>query len=146
MTKVTELAIVKKVMAILELGDAGKIGSFFNKQKSKADKAIRDLRRNKLTLKNIHKDDIEDLNDSLEDLNESLADAYLNVTPKDVKNHEAMSLFEVSYWDKISKLKASIETVKGGIEECKEAYVKSIEDVDSQIAKYKENLEIFSQK
>ena len=95
-----ELPIVKRVMILLELGDAGKIGSFYNKQKIKAEKAIRDLGRNKVTLENSHKDLLEDFNDQKEDLDEKLAEAYISVSPEDVKNHGAMLLFETTYWKK----------------------------------------------
>ena len=141
MTQVTEFAIVKRIMAKLQLGDAGKLGSFFAKQVKNAEKAIRDLERNKVTLKNQYNDDVQDVKDQIEDATEALNDAYENVSPEDVKNNAAMLKFEETYWNNVNYAKRKVESLEDRLKELKEDHKEEIKDIDGEIALHKERIE-----
>ena len=144
MTKVTELAIVKKVMTFLELGDAGKIGSFFQRQKVNAEKTIRDLKRNKITLINAYNDVIQDLKDKKEDFDEELLEAYLNVAPENVKNHKAMADFESIYWGSITVIQDALDDIDEKIKLQTEKNEKELKEIDEQIAKWEQRIDIIT--
>ena len=141
MTQVTELAIVKRIMAKLQLGDAGKMGSFFGKQLKNAEKAIRDLERNKITLKNQYNDDVQDVKDQIEDAAEALVDAYDNVTPDDVRNNAAMLSFEKSYWQSVNMAKAKVENLNEKLKCMKEYNKDEVKEIDEEITLQKERID-----
>lgn len=139
-----ELGIVKKVMAFLQLDEAGKIGSFFEKQVKIAEKAIRDLNRNKVTLENAHKDRLEDFQGKMEDAKENLDQAYRNVTLADISNNAAIARFEETYWERIADAKAAIEDLEEEIESATEYYEREIEEIDEQIEAYQDRIDALS--
>ena len=140
-TKVTELGIVKKIMAKLQLGDAGKIGSFFAKQVKSCDRSIRDLRRNLETLKNQQSDDKLDLNDKLDDAKEALVDAYENVSPDDVKTNAKMGDFETTYWKRVTSALDLVKDIEDKQKSYKEKYNDNVKDINEQIEKYQARID-----
>lgn len=139
-TQTKKLGIVEKIMRKLQLGDEGKIGSFFDKQVKKAEKAIRDFKRNQETLKNRYEDDVVDLKDQLQDANEALADAYEAVTPDDVHNNAAMSAFEDVYWSNVKAAKQKVERLTNQIEAKEKSHKEDMEKIDKEIAAWKERI------
>ena len=146
MNQVTELAIVKRIMAKLQLGDAGKLGSFFAKQVKNAEKAIRDLERNKVTLKNQYGDDVQDLKDQIEDATEALQDAYDAVVPEDVKNNAAMAAFEQVYWSNVKSAKRKIDALNVSLDDLKERNKEATKSIDEEVDRYKERIEVLKGK
>lgn len=140
-TQVTELAIVKRIMTKLQLGDAGKLGAFFSKQVKNSQKEIRDLERNKVTLKNEYNDSLEDLKDQIEDATEALVDAYDNVTPDDVKNNKAMAEFEEIYWAGVKSAQRKLENLKEQMKREKEEYKDEVKEIDEEITLHKARIE-----
>jgi len=49
-------ALAQKVLNLLNIGEDAKINNFFSKEVKKAEKAIRDLKRNSTTLENQYND------------------------------------------------------------------------------------------
>ena len=141
MSNVTELAIVKKIMELLKLGEAGKIGNFFSKQVKNSEKAIRDLKRNKTTLKNSYEDNVEDLNDQLVDAKEAVSDAYMNVSVDNVKTNAAMANFEIEYWAGVRAAEALVDELENKLEVAKEEYEEEVKDLDEQIAAYQTRID-----
>lgn len=140
LSDVKQLGIVKKVMAFLKLDEAGKIGNFFEKQIKIAEKAIRDLKRNKVTLENMHKDLIEDFDGRIEDAKINLQEAYRNVTLEDVANNAAIADFQDTYWGRISAAKEVIEDLESDLEAATERYEMNIEEIDEEIELYEERI------
>ena len=145
-TQVTELAIVKRIMAKLKLGDAGKLGNFFVKQVKNSEKAIRDLNRNKVTLKNQYNDDVEDFKDRIEDATEALTEAYDNVTPDNVINNAVMLEFEGKYWSNINRAKAKLADLEEKLTDLKEEYEEAVEAIDEEIALHEERISVLKGK
>lgn len=137
MTAIKELAIVKKVMEVLKLDEAGKINTFFQKEVKTFNRYIDGLKANKevLTLEFQQKEN--KLNDDIEDAKEALENAYTSITMEDVRNNEAMSNFSNYYWENISSKEKILKRLEKQLEELKESHKKDMEDKDDQIAKYK---------
>ena len=145
-TQVTEMKIVKAIMIKLQLGDAGKLGSFFAKQVKNAEKNIRDLERNKVTLKNEYNDDVQDVKDQIEDATEALNDAYEAVSPDDVKNNAAMLAFEDVYWRNVNFAKRKVEGLNEQLKSLKEENKVELVDIEEEIALHKERIEVLKGK
>lgn len=143
-TVFTELAIVKRIMAKLKLGDAGKLASFFEKQVKGATKSIRDLGRNKTTVENSLEDRLQDLNDKLEDATEAVVDAYDAVTADDVKTNQSRADFTSVYWGNITRAEALVTSIEESIEYAKESTKDQLEDISEQIAKYQTRIDRMS--
>jgi len=136
-----KLGIVEKIMRKLQLGDEGKIGSFFDKQVKKSEKAIRDLKRNQETLKNRYEDDVVDLKDKLQDAQEALKDAYENVTPEDVHNNAAMLEFESTYWRGVGIAKHEVERLEKSLEAKKENYTDEMKVIEKEIEAHQDRID-----
>jgi len=134
------LQIVKTIMTKLQLGDEGKLGYFFDKQIKEANKAIRDLKRNKETLENSYKDKFEDLNDKLEDATVALDEAYTDVDPENLKTNADAANFQDEYWSNINSHQDNVVRIEKSIEKTKENLKADIERIDEQIAKYNERI------
>jgi chaperonin cofactor prefoldin len=140
-TTVADLAIVKKIMELLQLGEAGKIGAFFSKQIKDSEKAIRDLKRNKTTLENAYNDDVEDLTDQLQDAKEAVNDAYMAVTAEDVKTNAAMNSFADTYWYNVTQAEGKVDRIEKRMEETTDSHKEAIKDLNKQIAKYQARID-----
>ena len=145
-TQLSELAIVKRIVNKLKLGEAGKIGNFFGKQVKNAEKAIRDHSRNKVTLENKYNDDVQDINDKIEDAEEALKDAYDNVTPEDVATNAAINAFEIEYWRGVKNAKNKLDDLKEQLKYLEESYNDKIKDINNQIALQQERIDVLKGK
>ena len=69
-TEVKEFAIVKRIMKLLKLDDAGKINKFFAKEVKNAETGIRDIKNYISALKNQYEANVAKINDKIEDAKE----------------------------------------------------------------------------
>jgi len=139
-TKVEEFGIVKIIMKVLKLDDAGKISKFFAAQVKDAKRAITQLEANSkaFTLQfDIDKDSLEN---ALEDAEQVFEQAYENVTPEDVVNNEAITYYSDLYWNRIELARQKVENIKDKLKELRKFYDESIQQNDEQIAKYQERI------
>lgn len=134
------LGITKKVMAILKLGDSGKIDNFFLKQVKNCEKSIRDLKRNKVTLENSYKDEVEEIQEQLEDAKEALQESYKNITSEDVKTNALASKFEEVYWNRVSEARNEVKRIEYNLEEAKTYFDEEIKEMNEQISLYEERI------
>lgn len=139
---VIELAIVKKVLTLLNIGEDAKIGNFFAKEVKKAEKAIRDLKRNLTTLENSYNDDVDDITEKLVDADEAVEDAKVAVTLEDVKNNDAANSFAYNYWYNVDGKLAEVARLVKSLKEKEEAYRKSVEAQQDQIDKYQARIDM----
>lgn len=105
-----------KILAFLKLDEAGKIGSFLDKEVKKLGKAISNHKRNLDKYISERQEEIENLNDKLEDAKEALEDAYIGISLDNVKNNDAMDRFSSTYWDNIEEKEIAIENFEAQIE------------------------------
>jgi phage host-nuclease inhibitor protein Gam len=139
---VMELAIVKKVLAFLNIGEDAKIGNFFAKEVKKAEKAIRDLKRNITTLENAYNDKVDDVNEKLTDAKEAVQDAKIAVTLEDVKTNEAANNFSEVYWNRIKVKTYVVKELEKSLETLKENHEKAVATEQEQIDKYQARIDM----
>ena len=129
-------ALAQKVLDLLNIGEDAKINNFFSKEVKKAEKAIRDLRRNLTTLENQYNDSIDDVNEKLVDAKEAVEDAKIAITLNDVKTNDAADSFAGTYWRNVDSKLAEVKRLEKKSESLAESLKKSIEEVQEQIDKY----------
>ena len=132
---VVELAIVKKVMAILGLDDAGKINQFYKKLIKEDERFIAQLEANKKAEKLQYDMDLSELEEKLEDAEEALEAAYLNVKPENVQTNADIADYSVQYRKNIEKATFNVACYTEAIKQLTEKFNKSIEDKNEQISK-----------
>ena len=138
---VTEFAIVKSIMKLLKLDDAGKINKFFSKEVKKAETTIRDIKNYIAALKNTYESEMQKLADQIEDAKESVEASYQAVTPENIVNNEAMERFSSSYWSSVERTEAALDRLEKIVKEKTEAYEKAVEQQNKEISKYQARID-----
>lgn len=141
-TTMMELPIVKKVLAFLNIGEDAKIGNFFAKEVKKAEKFIRDLKRNLTTYENAYNDSVDDVNEKLVDAREAVEEAKIAITVDDVKTNDAANAFSEVYWRNVSSKVATVERLEEELEELEESYKENVKRVQKQIDKYQDRIDM----
>jgi len=132
--------IVKAILHLLNLDDAGQISKFFEKEVKRLKTDIKTLEGNKTVVIMDRDRKIEALNDSLEDAKQNLEDAKLLITVEDVKNNAAIDDFRDDYWQNIYAKRNAIDQLEKQLVNTTKDFEEKIEKIDKQIAN--KNLDI----
>ena len=117
-------ALIKEIMAILKLDDAGRLEKFFKNEVKLLKSEIKVIENNKQTAALEYEMALSEIDDRIESAEEALKDAYRAVKIEDINNNDAMKQFSSKYWNNIDKKEATLESLK----EEREAIVKNYED------------------
>ena len=138
---VKELAIVKAVMALLKLDDAGKISKFFNQEIKAAKEAISGLKLNLQVKALEYQQEVSKSDKAIEDAKEAVNDAFVAVTVEDVANNAKSTAFADTYWYNVKRAEDTLEALEEQAKQSKEAYDKAVEKINDQIAKYQARID-----
>lgn len=136
----SKYSLVRKILSILKIGDAGKLDSFFAKQVRNLERDVEALEHQKQTLAFEQDRKLAQLSENLEDATAALADAFTAVQPEDVANNALQESFARSYWSRIDHCEEVIDDLQSEIEKLKDKYVEELEDLDEQIKIRKERI------
>ena len=117
-------ALVKEIMAILKLDDAGRLEKFFKNEVKALKSEIKVIEMNKQTAALEYEIALSEIDDKIESAEEALKDAYRAVKIEDISNNDAMKQFSSKYWANIDNKEATLESLKKE----REAIVKNYED------------------
>ena len=117
-------ALIKEIMAILKLDDAGKLEKFFKNEVKLLKNEIKVIENNKQTAALEYEMALSEIDDKIESAEEALKDAYRAVKIEDINNNDAMKQFSSKYWANIDNKEATLESLK----EERKAIVKNYED------------------
>ena len=117
-------ALIKEIMAILKLDDAGRLEKFFKNEVKLLKSEIKVIENNKQTAALEYEMALSEIDDRIESAEEALKDAYRAVKIEDINNNDAMKQFSSKYWNNIDKKEATLESLKKE----REAIVKNYED------------------
>ena len=127
-TTVKPTGIVAKIMAFLNLGDAGKLQSFFDREIKKKKREIESYQKSIENEKYNSKGRLEALVEQ-----EEVDDAYYSVKPEDVKTNAEQEAFAYIYWSKVEQAESKLARIQDEIEEEKEKTKEKIESYEEQI-------------
>lgn len=134
-TAVVEFPLVKKIMAILKLDEAGKISKFFSGIVKDEKRTIAKIEANIKANELEYETEMDQLEENLEDAKDAVEAAYQNVTLDDVKTNESMESFKVSYLANIRNKEAAVALLEEKIKANKENYDETLKANKEQIAK-----------
>lgn len=133
MESTSKFSIVRIISAKLNLGDQGKLDSFFERAVKFLKKEIDGLKANLNVLKFNFDTIISDLKDQLQDAEDALKDSYEAVEIDNIINNDAQKKFLETYLDNISKCEKEVETINEKIEKETETYNEKVSDIQKEI-------------
>lgn len=139
-----KFSITRKIMELFNLGDSGKLDSFFTRVTKSLNRDITALETNKRTIRFNAKQREDELKDQLEDAQDSLQEAYLAVSPEDVKTNEDQKSFMDFYLKNIHAKRDEVKRIEELIKAHKEELAANIKSVDDRINSRKEDIEAIS--
>lgn len=128
-------ALVGKIMSILKLDDAGKLEKFFAGEVKTIKNGIKAIEMNKQTAALQHEMALSEIDSQIEDAEEALSDAYTAVTVEEINSNDAMKSFSEKYWKNIEAKEHKLQSLKDGRKAIIEAYDKTLEARNANIAK-----------
>ena len=128
--------IVSKIMTILNLGEEGKVGSFFNGLEKHYSSHISKLEHNKKSLEFKYESDVDNLNDRLADAKEDLENSWLSIDVEKIQTREDQKNYINVYNQNISRATAVVEGLEDDLENLKKSHEDAIKDIENQIAEY----------
>jgi DNA repair exonuclease SbcCD ATPase subunit len=134
------LTITERVLAFLNITDAGKINNFYLKQQSQLNKDIKNLNKNLDTLNDQYDERVEELEEKLDDARIRVEEAYQGVTPEDVATNEKAASFADKYWDAIERAEEVVADLEISLQIANEKHTASIDSVNKQIAERQRRL------
>lgn len=130
------LSLYERVLAILKLGDEGKVKSFFEGEVKAAKNEIRKLEANLMQKELAYKLTESNFDEQIEDAEQALEDAYLNVNAESVQTNEARRAYAVKYWANIQAKEKALERVKAEKEASEAEFLEYKKDNTAQRRAY----------
>lgn len=143
---ITELAIVKSIMKILKLDDAGKLEKFFKGEIRTCKDYIAQLEANQSSFDLQYKIDMAKLDRDIDDATEEVEQAYFQVSPEDVVNNAACTSFSSIYWANIALAESKLTSLKEKKANLEEKQENNTLETKEQIEKYQSRINKISKK
>ena len=137
-------ALIKEIMAILKLDDAGRLEKFFKSEAKSLKSEIKVIEMNKQTAALEYEIALSEIDDKIESAKEALKDAYRAVKIEDINNNDAMKQFSIKYWANIDNKEATLESLKKEREAIVENYKDQLELRNKKIAKREARIKAIS--
>lgn len=128
--------LINKILAVLKIGDAGKIKNFLDKQVKKMNRNITALKENIRSMEFNLKAELDNLDEQIEDAKEVLESSYTAITSSDVETNAKQDTFAPSYWDGIERATEQLENLERKRKEKQELHDKAVEEIQKQISEY----------
>lgn len=129
----SKFPLVRAIKAFLNLGDEGKLESFFQRVNKTLKKENTVNTKNLENLKFNHEQNLETLKDRLEDANEALDRAYMNVNVDRIQTNEQQEAHVDVYLAQIDDQLRVVSGIEKDIERAKEKYTEEAKQIQDQI-------------
>jgi len=136
-TAVAATGLLGKIMKMLKLDEAGKVGAFLEKEVKVCNNAIKALGQNKSTLEFNFNNSKDELNDKIEDAKEAVEAAYTNIKLADIENNEAQASFREKFWSNITKKENNLAALEEELKDLTKTFDENIKLNKEQVDKYK---------
>jgi hypothetical protein len=129
--------LLGKIMKILKLDEAGKIGTFLEKEVKICNNEIKALGHNKSALEFNFNSKKDTLNDKIEDAKEAVEAAYTSIKLSDIENNEAQASFREKFWQNIKRRENTLASLEEELKDLTKAFEEDIKENKEQVDKYK---------
>lgn len=129
--------IVTKIMAIQNLCEEEKAGSFFNGLEKYYSSRISKLEHDLKSYEFKYNSEADVLQDRLADAKEDLDNAWLYIDKDKIQTREDQKTYINEYDTNISRSTAIVENLENELEELNKLYEETVNNTESQISEYK---------
>ena len=129
--------IVTKIMAIQNLCEEEKAGSFFNGLEKYYSSRISKLEHDLKSYEFKYNSEADILQDRLADAKEDLDNAWLYIDKDKIQTREDQKAYINEYDTNISRSTAIVENLESELEELNKLYEETVNSTESQISEYK---------
>lgn len=136
-----KFSLVTKIMAIFNLGEEGKLHSFFEQIEKKANLDIKKLEQNIKKAELDHEITMQSLNDNIEDAKQALDNAYVDIEIDELETNISQKRYMETYLRNIKDKEQRVESLEQEKKNTIEAFEESVEDFKKSIATIKSRLE-----
>ena len=140
----SEFALVNKIIAHYELGEAGKLETFFAKVRKTLAREVETLNKRVELLEFNYQRSMEDLQEQITDAEEAYDNSFLQINVEDATSNADIDQLIPQYWRGIELAKANLETLKEKRDTITEAYEESKTEEGAQIIEREHRLEVIS--
>lgn len=140
----SKLAIVRKALAFLNLGEAGKVESFYQKVIKVLTKEKKILNQNLEQLKSNYELSKEALEEDLQDAIDAFDAAKIAVDVTKINNNAEQTAYVEVFLDAIDVKALAIQSIEKEIKSAEEKYEEKKKDFEDQIASLDKRLSFFS--
>ena len=137
-------ALIKEIMAILKLDDAGRLEKFFKNEVKNLKSEIKVIEMNKQTAALQYEIALSEIDDKIESAEEALKDAYRAVKIEDINNNDAMKQFSNKYWNNIDIKEINLGALKEERKAIVKEYEAELEARNKKIAKREARIKAIS--
>ena len=131
--KVSAITWAQKVLAKLNLSDAGKIGLFGDKLNAEWSKQIRNKKREIEVLNTQMEDELIEANEKLVDMKEDYLDAFLNVNTSKIETSDARTAYVETFTQNLVYKKNGVLAQEQEIQDIKTSYEEVINILKEKI-------------
>jgi small-conductance mechanosensitive channel len=141
----TPKGIVQRVLAALNLGDDGKVMSFFSHVEKATSRDIVNIKANMSAAELEHTQTLEALADDLQDAKQSLKETYENVEVEQIQTNAAQKAYMSIYLNRVKAAEDAVGYVETRIKNVKERYEDFVKAEKAKIAKLEGRLITFGE-
>lgn len=142
----SKYAIVRKIKALFNMGDEGKLESFLDRVIKSLTTDQKAHKQNLATEKFNHDQKMDKLNDQLEDLKVELEESFSNIPIANVETNALQTSYVSTYLSNISRKEKAVEAKEEEIKVAQEAYDKTVEETNKQIELLQDRIDKISTK
>lgn len=139
----TPVTLAEKFMAMFNLGDEGKVKSFYNRQRKKL---VRSVAANERLMSNEgdhnYPGRMEVLRDELEDAQTALEGSYLKIDVKKLETNADQDAHAKDFWKNVDKHLAAVQKCMDNIKKEEEAHKEKMQEYQDQIDTANERIAI----
>ena len=144
-TTKTPKGIVQRVLAALNLGDDGKVMSFFGHLEKYTNRDVVNIKANLSAAELEHTQNLETLADDLQDAKQSLKETYENVEIDRIQTNADQKAYMAVYLSRVTAAENVVANVEASINKAKERYDEFVKAEKAKIAKLEGRLITFGE-
>ncbi len=140
----SKLAIVRRAMAFLNLGEEGKLESFYGKVIYTLNKEKKIINQNIAQAKFNHESDLETFDENLKDAQDAFEHAKIDVDPSKIATNADQTAYVDAFLNNLDSKALAVKKIEKQIESAKESYEKAIKEYNEEIESLDKRIDFLS--
>lgn len=140
-----KFSLTRKIKALLNLGEEGKLDSFFERIIKTLKKEVAAFEQNAKNEKFKYEELVDGLNDKLEDAQTDLENAYTNVDMTKLETNESQKSYQEVYLNNLDSKALAIKAIEKQLADAKEAHDEVLKGINNNIESLNKRISMISQ-